>query len=299
MPLFRIKGKTVVRVAPSEHRIREDVIHKLIEENLLTCFADLMFVARKPRIGGKEFDTLGLDRIANVPVIVEYKREKDRNVVEQVDLYYVKLKHNKSDVMVRFQKEGGVEDLEKIDFDNPQIIIVAKEFTPEQRELLTLKGQYLRLFRYQLYDGGILTLEEVEPLGPLGPASKKYASTRRQAPADYAIDHFGMSAETKRVHEGLDDAITSLDSRVKPGKVNKYFIGYGATGTYFCCIKPRVNSIRVEVKCSHKPTAGKSISLRRVPEYQHTPMTHTFEIRSEKQIPAASKVIKAALEDSM
>jgi len=299
MPLFRIRGRSVVRVAPREHRIREDVIHKLIEENLLTCFADLVFVARKPRIGGKEFDTLGLDRVANVPVIVEYKREKDRSVVEQVDLYYVKLKHNKSDVMVRFQKEGGGEDLEKIDFDNPQIIIVAKEFTPEQRELLTLKGQYLRLFRYQLYDGGILTLEEVEPLGPLAPVSKRHAGARRQAPADYDLDHFGMSAETQKVHERLDDAVTALDSRVKPGKVNKYFIGYGATGAYFCCIKPRVNSIRVEVKCSHKPAAGKSISLRRVPGYQHTPMTHTFEIRSEKQIPAASRVIKAALEDSM
>lgn len=72
----------------------------MIEDNLPEFFGDLMFVARKPHIGGKEFDTLAFNTATKSPVIVEYKREKDRGVVEQVDLYFVKLKNNQPDVMI-------------------------------------------------------------------------------------------------------------------------------------------------------------------------------------------------------
>jgi hypothetical protein len=41
MPLFRMNGRKVVRILPQERRIKEDVIHRLIEDNLtnflVTC----------------------------------------------------------------------------------------------------------------------------------------------------------------------------------------------------------------------------------------------------------------------
>lgn len=299
MPLFRIRGRKVIRIAPDERRVREEVIHHLIEANIPRFFDDLVLVARKPRIGGREFDTLALNKATNAPVIVEYKRGRDRGVVEQVDLYYVKLQHNKSDVMVLFQKQDVVEDLADIDFDNPQIVIVAKEFTPEQRELLTLKRQYLRLFRYQLYEDGMLTLEEVEPLGPPSAVAVRSGGGRRTPAGQYDIDHFGMRPEVRKLYGRLDHGIMSLDSRVKAAKINKYFIGYGATGSYFCSVKPRVNSIKVEVKCRRRPRGARVLGIRAVPAYQHTPMTHVFEVASERQLKPALAVIKGALEDSM
>lgn len=298
MPLFRVKARGVLRIAPDETRIREDKIHQLIETNLSTFFDDLVLVARKPRIGGKEFDTLALNTATNTPVIIEYKRGKDRGVVEQVDLYYVKVRNNKPDVMMLFQRQEAVDDLGEIDFDDPQIIVVAREFTPEQRELLAMKRQYLRLFRYQLYGEDVLSLEEVEPLGPPS-AVVTTSGAGRRASGQYHVDHFGMRAEIRKVYEQLDKGITSLDSRVKPGKVNKYFIGYAGTGSYFCSVKPRVNSIRVEVKCRRKPRTPNGLKVRPIPGYQHTPMTHVFELTSERQLRSGLKVIKGALEDSM
>ena len=76
MPLFRVKGRTICRVLPQERQIKEDVIHRLIEDNLSEFFGDLQMVARKPRIGGKEFDTLVLNKATNAPVIVEYNGRK-------------------------------------------------------------------------------------------------------------------------------------------------------------------------------------------------------------------------------
>lgn len=299
MPLFRIKAKQVARIPPQEHRIKEEVIHRLIEGNLNKFFGDLVFVSSKPRIGGKEFDTLAFDRTTKGPVIIEYKREKDRGVVEQVDLYYVKLKNNKSDVMILLQKQGVIEDLGQVDFDNPQIVVVAKEFSPEQREILTLKKEYLRLFRYQLYEDGIVSLEQVEPLGSPSDVIKVSRGGRATSSGPYDIDHFGMSPQIRKLYDHLDKAIVSLDSRVKPGKVNKYFIGYGATGPYFCIIYPRVNSIWVGIKCARTPSSPRGVKVSRVGKDQHTPMTHEFQISSEGQVNSAVRLIKTAFEDSM
>ena len=107
-----------------------------------------------------------------------------------------------------------------------------------------------------------------------------------------------MTPETRNLYEQLDKAITGLDSSVKPGKVNKYYIGYGATGSYFCSVKPRVNSVRVEVKFSRRPQRSR-VGIRPIEKYFHTPMTHAFQLTTEKEIGHAKKVIKAALEESM
>lgn len=298
MPLFRIKGNKAARILPQERKIREDVIHKIIEDNLETLFDGLAFVERKPRIAGKEFDTLAFDRVAKVPVIIEYKREKDRGVVEQVTLYYVKLKNNKSDVMIRLQKSGLVEDLGEVDFENPQIIVVAKQFTREQRELLTLMSDYLRLFTYQLYGDQLLSLEPVEPLGSPQLVSEKLRAGPT-ATKPYDLDHFGMKSHIRKVFEHLDKGITALDSRVKPGKINKYFVGYGATGPYFCTVAPLVNSIWIDIKCSRIPPSARGLKVYRVEKKRHTPMTHEFQISSEGQVDSAVRLIRTALEDSM
>ncbi len=297
MPLFRIKGRKVVRISPQEHRIKEDSIHRTIEDNLSKFFGDLTFVARKPRLGGKEFDTLALNKATNAPVIVEYKREKDRGVIEQVDLYYVKLKNNRSDVMILLQKQDVIEDLGEVDFENPQILVVAKEFTHEQREILTLKSGYLRLFRYQLYDDGLISLEEVEPLGPPAQVLAKTRDGHGVTLGPYGIEHFGMRPEVLKLYQRLDEGITSLDSRVKPGKINKFFVGYGATGSYFCNLKPKVHFVKVEVKCLRKPPRPRALKIRKTPDYRT--MTHLFDVSSGGQIGSALRVIKTALEDSM
>jgi len=299
MPLFRLKNRRATRILPDERRRREDFIHVLIEDNLATFFDGLVFVARKPRIGGKEFDTLAFDPVSKSPVIIEYKREKDRGVVEQVSLYYVKLRNNKADVMVLFGRQGAVQDLEDVDFDHPQIIVVAKEFTPEQKELLGLMNEYSRLWQYQVYSDGILSLEEVQPLGsPVSPGARGRTSPRPLGAA-WDVEHFGMKPAIRKLYDRLDSAITSLDSRIKPGKINKWFVGFGATGYYFCTAKPRVNSIQIDVKLGRRVVKTKELAIRKLPSTKHTPMTHRFHIATDSELRPALGVVRQAFEDSL
>lgn len=303
MPLFHYAKTKVSRIAPLEQKLKEDVIHRLIEENLSTFFEDLVLVARKPRIGGKEFDTLAFNSTTKAPVIIEYKRGENRSVIEQVDTYFVKLKLHRADVMIllnksELAKNGHIDDLGEIDFDSPQIIVVAKEFTPEQREILTLKQDYLRLFRFQFYDDRIVSLEEVAPIGVLDSKSKVTGGKSGGGPYS-DVAHFGMRPEIMKLYEKLDSGIRSLDSRVKPGKINKYFIGYGAEGSYFCNVSPRVNSLRVWIKIRQKPPKVSGIKLIKTSPQRRTPMTHLFQVDSEKQLKPTLLAIKAALAESM
>lgn len=143
----------------------------------------------------------------------------------------------------------------------------------------------------------MLGLEEVEPLGLVPRGFAKGRASYGSAAASHTIEHFGMKPDVAALYELLDKGIVSLDSRVKPGKVNIYFIGYGATGSYFCNVKPKVNFIRVEVKCLRKPSPSKSLKVRKLPDYRT--MTHTFSIAQRGQIEPALRIIKNALEDSL
>jgi hypothetical protein len=299
MALFQIKRPRVARISPEDKRIKEDVIHKLIESNLSVFFDDLILVARKPYVGGRYFDTLALNTATKVPVIIEYKREKERHVVEQVDLYYAKLRLNQHQLMLLISKQDIVEDLAEVDYENPQIIVVAKEFTQEQREILALSKERLRLFQYQLYANQIMSLEEVEPLGSPGGIPPASRISRPASSGPYTLEHFGMRPETRKFYEKLDSGIRKLDSRVKPAKVNKYFIGYASTGSYFCVVQPRVKKIRIQVKYHTKPPHIRGLSLQRIPAQFHSPMTHAFDLSSESQLPLAVRAIRGALEASL
>ena len=216
-----------------------------------------------------------------------------------MSLYYVKLRNNKADVMVLFGKHGAVQDLEDIDFDHPQIIVVAKEFTPEQKELLGLMSVYLRLWRYQVYSDGVLSLEEVQPLGsPVSPGGRVRPAPRSLGEG-WDVEHFGMKPAIRKLYDLLDSEITSLDSRVKPGKVNKWFVGYGATGYYFCTVKPRVNSILIDVKLGRRVSATKGLIIRKLPSTKRTTMTHRFQIATDSELRPALRVVLQAFEDSL
>lgn len=298
MPLFKINKIDATRISLEDRHHREEFVHRLIEENLGIFFEGLVFIAHKPRIGGKEFDTLALDTATKTPVLIEYKREKDRGVVEQVSLYYVKFRNNKADVVMLFSQSKTVETLSEIDFDNPQIIVIAKDYTREQRELLTLMKDYLRLWRFQLYSGDVMSLEEAEPLGSVRETSKERKAGRRDEQGPFDIDHYGMNIDTLKAFKALDSLIT-LDARVQPGKINKQFIGYKATGSYFACIAPRVNSLKIEFKFRRQPPSLRKVKLIRIPDNAHTPMTHRCKISSINQAKALVPAIKEALEGSL
>lgn len=297
MPLFKIMKTKAKRIRPVGVIRPEDKLQNIIEQNLSVFFPNFVLIKHKPVYEHKEFDTLAFDKSTNTPVIFEYKVSRDRAVGDQVDSYLAILMKNKE--LFRYHLKDVLRNVKNIDFRMSRVIIIANDFSDVQINALSLRQDYVEMWRYNYYEGFLL-LENIKPLpipgltrfrrGKIGEASKDITKYED-------ISHFKPSSSTEKLYNELRETIKSLDPNMQ-FKINKHFIGYKAGGFYFAAVKPRVNSIKVELKLS-KPFKSKVITVKKIPSYRRTPMTKWFIIDSEEQIPTARKVLKMALEESL
>jgi predicted transport protein len=296
--LFRLREGSATRIEPYDRPVREKEIQELLENNLEE-FSGLTLLCHKARIEGKEIDTLAFDRAIRAPVIIEYKRGKDRHVIGQVAEYCARVRANKLAVMQMLKEKGITHDTAEVDFDCPQIYVVAKEFSPDQVQAFSELRIIPRLFRFQFYADGIVRLEEL-PVEEGSHGARKNSRRKGQPEgASPGVDHFGMKPGTRELYDQIDAAITKLDSRVKPAKVNKEFIGYRATGFYFCSVKPTKKALNIFVKCKRSPALPAGVEVRKLPQGRWGPMTHTFKISDKRQVRPALRIIRSALGDSI
>jgi len=150
----------------------EDPLHEHIEDHLVD-YLGVHRLARKVTVGSVELDsdekgqidTLGIDKEGR-PVVIEYKRDKDKNVVQQAIDYRDWLLKNKAmfELMVTRSRE---EIPEKVVW-RPRIVIIAGDFEKEndrqaKREEERRKGT-IELVRYRRFGDNFLTLEWVFPV---------------------------------------------------------------------------------------------------------------------------------------
>lgn len=131
LALFRSKGGQAVRVVGSAAGLERD-LQTYIERNM-TKLLGVRFLASEYYTGAQHagrVDSLGLDEDGS-PVILEYKRRTDENVISQ-SLYYMSwLRDHRSEfealVAARISPEAAAE----VDWSNPRIICVAADFSKQ------------------------------------------------------------------------------------------------------------------------------------------------------------------------
>ncbi len=145
----------------------EKPLHEQIEKHLLE-YLGVCFLAREVMIGASELDsdeegridTLGIDS-AGRPVIVEYKRGSDRNVVQQILDYREWLLKNKP-MFRELVRESDRNCVKKVSWQ-PRLIVIAGEVTRRNvREAKRDKdNSSIELVRYRRFGNEHLMLEWV------------------------------------------------------------------------------------------------------------------------------------------
>ena len=114
--LFQINGSTVSAIEGQSVAV-EKSLQTLIEKHL-EVFLGVRFLASEYATGkthGGRIDTLGIDE-NGCPVIIEYKRALNENVINQ-GLYYLDwLLDHKGEFILNVQKRFGQETAETIDW---------------------------------------------------------------------------------------------------------------------------------------------------------------------------------------
>ncbi|MCR4436981.1 MAG: endonuclease NucS [Clostridiales bacterium] len=124
--LFKING--AVEELPATAVSIEKELQNLIEKNMEKFFGVRFLCSEYSTTHGGRIDSLGIDE-NNCPVIFEYKRASNENVMNQGLFYLDWLLDHKADFELLVMKMLGKEYSDKLDWSMPRLICVAGDFT--------------------------------------------------------------------------------------------------------------------------------------------------------------------------
>ena len=153
--LFDIKDG--VRQLVSSEVLLERELQTLIEKNMETLFG-VRFLKSEYSITNGRMDSIGIDE-NNCPVIFEYKRSSNENVINQGLFYLDWLLDHKADFQLLVIEKMGGEAAELIDWSVPCVICVANDFTKYDVHAVNQMQRNIKLVKYRKYDNELILFE--------------------------------------------------------------------------------------------------------------------------------------------
>nr|WP_154892991.1 DUF5655 domain-containing protein [Paenibacillus xylanexedens] len=156
--LFHITGE--VKELPANSVLLERELQVLIEKNMPVFFGVTFLKSEYTTSNGGRIDSLGLDE-NNCPVIFEYKRTSNENVINQGLFYLDWLLDHKAEFELLVMKNLGKECSDKLDWSMPRLICVAGDFTKYDKYAVKQINRNIDLVRYKKFGADLLMMELV------------------------------------------------------------------------------------------------------------------------------------------
>lgn len=159
--LFRTSDGTVEELKSTSVQL-EKSLQTLIEQNLET-FLGIRFLASEYSTGkvhGGRIDTLGIDE-NGCPVIIEYKRALNENVINQGLFYLEWLMDHKADFRWLVMDRIGKAQADGIQWTSPRLLCIAADFTNYDEHAVKQIPRNIALIRYRRYGDSFLLFEMI------------------------------------------------------------------------------------------------------------------------------------------
>ncbi|EJG07978.1 hypothetical protein Metli_2037 [Methanofollis liminatans DSM 4140] len=159
--IFRIDGPQAEELKGTSVAL-EKSLQTYMEQNLEPLLG-VTFLASEYATGkthGGRIDTLGIDE-NGFPVIIEYKRALNENVINQ-GLYYLDwLLDHKAEFELLYLKKFKKQGDEVIDWTGPRLLCIAGDFTKYDVHAVQQINRNVELIRYRQFDRSLLLLDLV------------------------------------------------------------------------------------------------------------------------------------------
>jgi predicted transport protein len=159
--LFRYANNGASELAGKSAAI-ERTLQRLIESQMET-FLGVRFLATEYSTGAKHrgrIDSLGLDE-NGCPVIIEYKRHSNENVMNQGLFYLDWLLDHKADFRFLVMDKLGKDEADKIEWSGTRLLCIAADFTRYDEHAVAQINRNIELIRYKLFGDDLLLFELV------------------------------------------------------------------------------------------------------------------------------------------
>lgn len=220
--LFRT-GPAGVNEIEGQSMTVEKSLQTLIEGSL-DVFLGVTFLQSEYSTGkthGGRIDTLGIDE-NRCPVIIEYKRATNENVINQGLFYLDWLLDHKAEFEMLTLKRLGGEVADRIEWSSPRLVCIAGDYTKYDQHAVQQINRNIELMRYRRYGDDLLMLELVNAVA--ANETKSAAPAPKAASADKTVDEqlADASDETRNLYEALQAYLLGLGDDVTLKKLKVY-----------------------------------------------------------------------------
>lgn len=248
--IFRLSGDTVTELEGRSAEI-EKSLQTLIEKHLETILG-VRFVATEYSTGkthGGRIDTLGIDE-NGCPVIIEYKRAMNENVINQGLFYLDWLMDHKAEFKLLVMERFGKAVADAIEWSSPRLLCIAGDFTKYDSHAVQQMNRNIELIRYRLYGKDLFLFDLVN-------------ATTTQVTAEGVVKKAGQGkVQYKTVSEFYEQADTELKDRYEALKsfmlalgddvqsaIMKFYFAFKRIKNFACVeIHPQTKKLLVYVK---------------------------------------------------
>jgi predicted transport protein len=252
--LFKIQNGNAEQLAGQSVSV-EKSLQTLVEEHLET-FLGVRFLATEyttSKEHGGRMDTLGVDE-NGCPVIIEYKRSTNQNVVTQGLFYLDWLMDHRAAFKLLVMERLGNEVAETVEWGSPRLICIAGDFTKYDEHAVKQMNRNIELIRYRLYGGELLLLELVNAVSVSQPLPKS-TETEPGDTTPGATNYKTISQVLKELtgpledlHEEVRAFLLSLGDDIQE-KTLKYYVAYKRIKNFVCIdLRPQKNHLLLYLK---------------------------------------------------
>ncbi len=251
LKLFRVDGGEVAEINGSAAAL-EKSLQILIEQNLET-FLGVRLLASEFSTGrehGGRMDTLGLDE-NGCPVIIEYKRATNVNVINQGLFYLDWLVTHRGDFEMLVLKTFGQDAAQSVEWSSPRLICIAGDFSKYDEHAIKQMNHNIELIRYMRFGDDLLLLEQVNavsvPVGNSNAAPPISGGSRGRAKtvSDY-LDQADQELTDR--YEALREFLSNLGDDVQVNTL-KHYIAYKRIKNFACVeVHTRTRNLLVYLK---------------------------------------------------
>jgi predicted transport protein len=157
--LFRISTGAVTELAGTTDTVEKSV-QVLFEKNLEALLGVRFLATEYTTTHGGRIDTLGLDE-NGCPVILEYKRASNENVINQGLFYLDWLMDHRKDFQWLVMEKLGKVAADGVDWSAPRLICIAGDFNRYDNHAVKQMQRNIELIRYRRFGPELLMLDLV------------------------------------------------------------------------------------------------------------------------------------------
>lgn len=294
MPVFTTQNGKLKKLS-SQPFSKEKELQALVEQNLDELLGMHFLATEYTTTFGGRIDTLAVD-YTGAPVIIEYKRNKNDNVINQGMSYLRWLQAQKVEFFEMLViKKLGSEVAQKIEIDwkNPRVVCVAEAYSKFDIDTVEVIPMRIELFKYRNYESGIFSLE---PLGVSEQKSKTSSDVQvEKTTIDATIEELTKKASpsTKELFEDLRARIFELDENITE-KATTLYVAYRVTKN-FAEIHIGKNQLKVHLRPIEYSDPDSKVE--KVSDSYNWTMDRRIYVKSANDLAYALKIIEESYQD--